>query len=88
MCDCVKRICNDIREGEFSKKNPEYAKLNIIDAGCDLSGWIFGKKSVNPTLFIPFTITHEPIGRKKTTAVKMIAKYCPFCGEKADKEDA
>ncbi len=87
MCDCVKRICNNIRTGEFSKANPSFAKLNIIDASCDLSGWTFGEKAVAPALFIPFAIVHEPIGRKKSTTIKMIAKYCPFCGGKMEQED-
>ena len=88
MCDCIKRICKDIREGEFQAKNPDLKKLDIIDADCDLSGWVIGEKELIPMMYIPFTINHVPIGRKKTTTVKMIAKYCPFCGEKMDKEES
>lgn len=71
MCNCVKRPCTEIRDGAFANRNPEYQKLDIIDASCDLTGWMIGGKNVTPSMFIPFTIEHMPVGRKKTTAVKI-----------------
>ena len=84
MCDCIKEISNRLKN-ELPEKNSDYAKLVIIDASCDNTGWVFDSPA-HQILSIPFTIEHEPVGRKKRTTVNMIAKYCPFCGQPYEKE--
>lgn len=84
MCNCINEIRNRIKT-ELPEKNPEYSKLNIIDVSCDNLGLLLDSPA-HSVLSIPFTIEHEPVGRKKKTTLNMIAKYCPFCGQPYGKE--
>lgn len=84
MCNCINNIKNRIQE-ELPKKNKEYEKLDIISVECNDKALLLEEDGVKAIIAIPFTIYHEPVGRKKKTIINMSTKYCPFCGKKYEK---
>ena len=81
MCNCINDIEKRIEE-ELPSKNKDYEKLDIIYVECNDKALLLEPDGAKHVMAIPFTIYHEPIGRKKKTIVNMSTKYCPFCGEK------
>ena len=84
MCNCISNLENRISE-ELPKKNKEYEKFDIISVECNDRAILLEEDRAKAIIAIPFTIYHEPVGRKKKTIINMSAKYCPFCGEKYEK---
>lgn len=79
MCNCLSEA--KARLKELPSKNKEYSELKIKGVYCEVAAFVFGNENKSE-LAIPFAIEHEPIRRKKTTVVNIIATYCPFCGVK------
>lgn len=86
MCSCIKTVKERIKS-EVAEKNPDYSNLEIHNVTCDGEAWVFTKSGTVSGLSIPFTAYHKPIGRKKSTQINMVARYCPFCGKEYGSED-
>lgn len=78
-CDCLTERCEKLKK-DLPKRNQAYARLEIISVFIDGESLVYNDGKLEVGLSIPLTVTHKPIGRKKTTAVKLLASYCPFCG--------
>ena len=77
-CDCIIVIKEKLREE--LPKSPTYAAMKILSIDIEGEGFAYaGNKTVH-VFSVPVTVTHEPIGRKKTTKTHLIVSYCPFCG--------
>lgn len=83
MCNCI----SDVQERFKSKitEVPAYSNLKIKSVSLDNVAIMFsgGTQAAGSV-----TITHEPVGRKTKTTVNVCYRYCPFCGEKYEKEDS
>lgn len=79
MCDCIKEI--KLRMAVKLPKIEEYKGMIIRDIECHGEAFITDTDPIYECLSIPFTVYHEPIGRRKKTDMNMVAKYCPFCGK-------
>lgn len=86
-CNCLENVKDRIKN-ELPSKNPDYANLDITKVYSENEAWLFPKSGGMTTgLSIPFIAEHKPVGRKVKTTINMVAKYCPFCGEKYEDEE-
>ncbi|WP_138751145.1 hypothetical protein [Paenibacillus sinopodophylli] len=83
-CNCLSEIKARLKD-ELPKQD-QYAKLKIISVDFSNAAFLMNGNRIESTLSTPITITHEPIGRKKSTNINMTISYCPFCGKSAKEE--
>lgn len=84
-CTCIRDLEDKMRI-EAVEKIPSLkgADIELVEAGNTCFVDINGKLKFG--LYIPVTIYHRPIGRKKKTELKVIASFCPICGKPTSKE--
>lgn len=86
-CNCISEVKDRIKS-ELPQKNETYSKLKIKMVVCEGACLLSSKNNrLVGGISIPFTIVHEPVGRKKETTVHMTAKYCPFCGKATEEAE-
>jgi hypothetical protein len=83
MCNCLDETIHRIK-AELPEKNPSFASMKITGASFDNAGIVFDSPCSHQLTY-PVTIKHEPIGRKKQTAISLLGSFCPFCGERIKK---
>ena len=79
-CNCLDRVKEELKT-KLPENNAKYAGMKVISVQFEGEAFVYDGDKMVDGLSIPANISHEPIGRKKMTAINVIASHCPFCGE-------
>lgn len=87
-CNCIKEIENKVKDS-FKEQNKEYTGELTSKMGGQF--FVFSEKSSILSLSLPVVIEYNrqtKTGKlqKKTKEYSMLFTYCPYCGEKINKE--
>ena len=87
MCDCIKRIKENMRN-KFTETEKDFK--DITDVSFENEGFLIGETKSMSTLYEPLVVeytkeTKQGKIQQKKKLYSMTQSYCPFCGEKKEK---
>ena len=87
MCDCVKRIKENMKN-KFKETEKDFKE--VTNVSFENEGFLFGETKLMSTLYEPLVIEYTIETKKgkiqnKKKLYSMTHSYCPFCGEKKEK---
>ncbi|WP_331693535.1 hypothetical protein [Pandoraea sputorum] len=74
-CDCISKTEKQVGEMFSNELRVE------IKATCSGAGFFMRGNALDTCLYTPFSLTGDIKGYKRGREVKMVASFCPFCGE-------